>query len=64
MRRCRILVISCAEWEKHRPPDAAGIVLVMPESVVGEEFATFLNRLRATWQLDRIVIDEVVAHSN
>jgi superfamily II DNA helicase RecQ len=33
-------------------------VLVTPESAVGEEFATFLNRLRATQQLDQIVIDE------
>jgi RecQ family ATP-dependent DNA helicase len=58
MRRCRKLGISCAEWEGRRPPDAAAIVLVTPESAVGEEFATFLNRLRATRQLDRIVIDE------
>jgi superfamily II DNA helicase RecQ len=58
MRRCRSLGISCAAWEGRRPPDAAAIVLVTPESAVGEEFATFLNRLRATRQLDRIVIDE------
>jgi hypothetical protein len=58
MRRCRKLGISCAEWNSRRPPDAAAAVLVTPESAVGEEFATFLNRLRATWQLDRIVIDE------
>ena len=58
MRRCRKLGISCAEWDSRRPPDAAAIVLVTPESAVGEEFATFLNRLRATRQLDRIVIDE------
>jgi superfamily II DNA helicase RecQ len=32
--------------------------LVTPESAVREEFATFLNWLRATRQLDRIVIDE------
>jgi superfamily II DNA helicase RecQ len=31
---------------------------VTPESAVGEEFATFLNQLRATRQLDQIVIDE------
>ncbi|KAI0568547.1 ATP-dependent DNA helicase recQ, partial [Pyrenophora tritici-repentis] len=37
---------------------AAAVVLVTPESAVGEEFATFLNRLRATRQLDRIIIDE------
>jgi RecQ family ATP-dependent DNA helicase len=58
MRRCRKLGISCAEWDSRRPPDAAAIVLVTPESAVREEFATFLNRLRATRQLDRIVVDE------
>ncbi|RYO26416.1 hypothetical protein AA0113_g12493 [Alternaria arborescens] len=58
MRRCKELGISCAEWESRRPPDAAAIVFVTPESAVGEAFATFLNRLRATRQLDRIVIDE------
>ncbi|KAG9384308.1 RecQ Superfamily II DNA helicase [Pyrenophora tritici-repentis] len=50
--------ISCVEWQSRRPPDAAAVVLVTPESAVGEEFATFLNRLRATRQLDRIIIDE------
>lgn len=58
MRRCKKLGISCVEWESRHPPDAAGIVLVTPESAVGEEFATFLNRLRATRQLDRIMVDE------
>jgi superfamily II DNA helicase RecQ len=58
MRRCKKLGISCEEWEGRRPPDAAAIVLVTPESAVSEEFMTFLNRLRATRQLDRIVIDE------
>jgi superfamily II DNA helicase RecQ len=53
-----LLQISCVEWESSRPPDAAAVVLVMPESAVGETFATFLNRLQATQQLDRIVIDE------
>jgi superfamily II DNA helicase RecQ len=32
--------------------------MVTPESAVEEAFATFLNRLRALRQLDRIVIDE------
>ena len=58
MRRCKGLGISCAEWEGRRPPDAAAIVLVTPESAVSEGFMTFLNRLKATQQLDRIVIDE------
>ena len=57
-RRCNELGISCAEWEGRRQPDAAAIVLVTPESAVTEGFMTFLNRLKATQQLDRIVIDE------
>jgi superfamily II DNA helicase RecQ len=58
MRWCRKLGISCAKWDSRRPPNAAAVVLATPESAVGEEFATFLNRLRATRQLDRIVFDE------
>jgi superfamily II DNA helicase RecQ len=46
------------EWQSHHPPDAAAVVLVTSESVLGEEFVTFLNRLRATRQLDQNVIDE------
>jgi superfamily II DNA helicase RecQ len=46
------------EWETRRPLDAVAVVLVTPKSAVGEAFATFLNRLQATQQLDRIVIDE------
>ncbi|KAI2479924.1 telomere-linked helicase 1 [Pyrenophora tritici-repentis] len=57
-QRCKKLGISCVEWQSRRLPDAAAVVLVTPESAVGEEFATFLNRLRATRQLDRIIIDE------
>jgi superfamily II DNA helicase RecQ len=57
-QRCIKLGISCVEWESRRPPDAAAVVLVTPESAVGEAFATFLNRLQATRQLDQIVIDE------
>jgi hypothetical protein len=44
-QRYQKLGISCTEWESRHPLDAAAIVLVTPESVVGEEFATFLNRL-------------------
>jgi len=57
-RRCQKLGISCVEWESRHPPDAAAVVLVTPESAVGETFTTFLNQLQATRQLDRIVIDE------
>jgi superfamily II DNA helicase RecQ len=57
-QRCQKLGISCVAWESRHPPDAAAIVLVTPESAVGEAFTTFLNRLQATQQLDRIIIDE------
>ncbi|KAF2008251.1 P-loop containing nucleoside triphosphate hydrolase protein, partial [Aaosphaeria arxii CBS 175.79] len=57
-RRCQKVGISCAEWENRRPPDAAAVVLVTPESAVKVECTTFLNRMRATRRLDRIVIDE------
>ncbi|KAL8991690.1 MAG: hypothetical protein Q9169_007742, partial [Polycauliona sp. 2 TL-2023] len=56
--RCGKIGITCAEWNSQRPPDAASIVLVTPESAVREGFRTFINRLRATQRLDRIVIDE------
>lgn len=58
IQRCQELGISCAEWNSRCPPDAAAIVFVTPESAVKEAFGTFLNRLRSTRQLDRIVIDE------
>ena len=58
MRRCLGLGISCAAWDSRQQPDAAAVVLVTPESAVSKEFVTFLNRLRAMRQLDRIVVDE------
>src|SRR5579871_5449988 len=57
-RRCDKFGIECVEWERMRQPDGAAIVLVTPESAVGEEFGTFLNRMRTMKRLDRIVIDE------
>jgi superfamily II DNA helicase RecQ len=43
MQRCKLLGILCAAWEGRRLLDVAAVVLVTPKSVVGEEFATFLN---------------------
>ncbi|KAI1663156.1 ATP-dependent DNA helicase Q5 [Pyrenophora tritici-repentis] len=60
-QRCKKLGISCVEWQSRRPPDAAAVVLVTPESAVGEEFATFLNRLRATRQLDRLLLTSAIS---
>jgi len=55
---CNVLRISCAEWEGQCPPNAAAIVLVMLKSAVSKGFMTFLNWLKATQQLNQIVIDE------
>ena len=40
------------------PPDGVSIVLVTPESAVSDDFKSFITRLKATRQLDRVVIDE------
>ncbi len=57
-QRCEGMSITCAEWNSRRPPDAVNIVFVTPESTVSDGFRTFINRLRATQVLNRIVIDE------
>jgi len=57
-QRCGGMSITCAEWNSRKPPDAADVMLVTPESAVSDGFRTFMNRLRATQVLNRIVIDE------
>ena len=57
-RRCDEVGIECVEWSTKRPADGSSIVLVTPESAVSESFMTYLNRMKATQRLDRIVIDE------
>jgi len=58
MDRCTRAGIRCSEWSVRQPPDGETVVFVTPESAVGDEFMTFLNRLKAVRRLDRIVIDE------
>lgn len=58
IRRCEELGISCVSWESRMPPDGESTVMVTPESAISEDFKTFISRLKATRQLDRIVIDE------
>ncbi|KAF4534197.1 Helicase [Lasiodiplodia theobromae] len=57
-RWCDEAGVRCAVWDGRRQPDVESIVLVTPEAAVGEEFRTFLRRIRRTMQLDRIVVDE------
>jgi len=56
--RCGELGIACVEWQSRRPNEWAQVVLVTPESAVGEGFGHFINRQRAMGRLDRIVVDE------
>ena len=58
MRRCQILDILCILWKSCRLLNKTTIVLVIPESAVTKNFYIFINRLKQTRQLDRIVIDE------
>lgn len=57
-RRCEEAGIACAEWESRRPRTGVSIMLVTPESAVSKTFQMFLIRVKATHQLERIVIDE------
>lgn len=57
-RRCEEVGIDCVEWSSRRPNEWASVVLVTPESAVGEAFGGFMARQRWMGRLDRIVIDE------
>lgn len=57
-RWCDEAGVRCAVWDGRRQPDVESIVLVTPEAAVGEDYGTFLRRIRRTRQLDRIVVDE------
>lgn len=56
--RCDRLGIACVEWNSRRPHEWAQVVLVTPESAVGEAFGHFINRQQCMGRLDRIVVDE------
>lgn len=58
MDRCKTLDISCAEWRSDRPPGPVSVVFVTPESAMTKRFQNYLEALRVTAQLDRIVVDE------
>jgi superfamily II DNA helicase RecQ len=58
VHRCEQIGIQCAVWDGRNQPDSASIILVTPEKATSDEFGTFINRIRQTRRLDRIVIDE------
>ena len=57
-RRCDESGISCSIWRSGRATEAASIVLVTPETALTKGFRDFINLLRTTHRLDRIIIDE------
>lgn len=52
--------MPCAEWDPQRPweCDAVRLVLVNPESAVGDALRLWLRQKEGAQQLDRIYIDE------
>lgn len=56
--RCDKKGITCAIWGSGQVVEAASIVLVTPESALTKRFKGFINLLRATHRLDRIIVDE------
>ena len=58
MVRCEKLGIACAEWRTDRAPGNVSIVFVTPESALTKRFLDYVEALRVTARLDKVVIDE------
>ncbi|KAK4232713.1 DEAD-like helicase, partial [Achaetomium macrosporum] len=56
--RCERSGIAAHVWQAQGPNRAASIVFVTPESAVTHGFRSFVNRLQARAQLDRVFVDE------
>ena len=56
--RCEKVGLSVAAWDGSRPPYHARIIYITPESAVTLAFRRFIDEKRASYQLERIVIDE------
>jgi len=57
--RAKTLGISSAIFDARNPPDSASLVFTTPETFLSSDFRNFVNRLRITYRLDRVYIDEV-----
>ena len=57
--RAPTLGISSAIFNARSPPDSACLVFTTPETFLSLDFRNFINRLRITYRLDRVFIDEV-----
>ena len=58
LARCQRAGLLCTAWNARSPNSHSSIMLVTPEGAVSHGFQDYLNRLKATQQLDRLVIDE------
>ena len=58
LSRAKTLGISSAIFNARSPPDSARLVFTTPETFLGLDFRNYINRLRITQQLDRVIIDE------
>jgi RecQ family ATP-dependent DNA helicase len=58
MVRCEQLGIPCAEWRTDQVPGHASIVFVTPELALTKRFLDYIEALRVTARLDRVVVDE------
>jgi len=56
--RAKKLGISSAIFNARSPPDSSRLVFTTPETFLSSDFRDFVNRLRITQQLDRVIIDE------
>ena len=58
LSRVKTLGISLAIFNARSPLDLARLVFTTPETFLGLDFWNYINQLRITQQLDRVIIDE------
>ena len=58
LSRAKTLGISSAIFNARSPLDSARLVFTTLETFLGLDFRNYINRLRITQQLDRVIIDK------
>ena len=58
LSRAKTLGISSAIFNARSSPDSARLVFTTPETFLGLDFRNYINRLRITQQLDRVIINK------
>ena len=57
-RRCQAVGLSYTEWDYRRSPSGVSVILVTSESAIRHAFQAFILRIRASYYLERTVIDK------